>query len=282
MQLKNRKKRLSCFTLLELIVSMGVFAILMLALMQFFTSAQSIWTRSNTRYDMYDNARLALNLMAADLQCLYYDDYKADVSYFTVRGNDDKWTLSMATQRSDSSSSSACTNLTLVYYQYSKEDGTLKFKQVTDYEVDEADRKDNKTPRWITCDSKSNVLGVWESLGTWSVLAENIVSFPKPVCQYLPQAGTGEYVIDTPDNPPNKIPIPQRVILSMTLIESEAWNKLKAFGIENVTGLWERLKKLDNDITNVKTLMTSSKDNTEINLAKQSIQTFVQAVSIDR
>ena len=63
MLLKNRKKRLCCFTLLELLVSMGVFAILMLALMQFFTSAQSIWTRSNTRYDMYDNARLALNLM---------------------------------------------------------------------------------------------------------------------------------------------------------------------------------------------------------------------------
>ena len=84
MLLKRRKLRLCCFTLLELFVSMGVFAILMLALMQFFTSAQSIWTRSNTRYDMYDNARLALNLMATDLQCLYYDDYKTNAKYFDV------------------------------------------------------------------------------------------------------------------------------------------------------------------------------------------------------
>lgn len=73
MLLKRRKLRLCCFTLLELLVSMGVFAILMFALMQFFTSAQSIWTRSNTRYDMYDNARLALNLMATDLQCVISD-----------------------------------------------------------------------------------------------------------------------------------------------------------------------------------------------------------------
>lgn len=176
-----------------------------------------------------------------------------------------------ATQRSDSSS--ACTSLVLVYYQYDKVEGTLKFKQVTDYDAD------NKSRAWITKgESGTDVLSGLMSLGNWTVLAENIVYFPKPVCQYLPQAGTGNYVIGPPDN----IPIPQRVILSMTLIESEAWNKLKAFGIENVTGLWERLKVLDNDITNVKTLMTSSKDNTEINLAKQSIQTFVQAVSIDR
>lgn len=268
MLLKNRKKRLCCFTLLELLVSMGVFAILMLALMQFFTSAQSIWTRSNTRYDMYDNARLALNLMATDLQCLYYDDYKTNAKYFDVSGSDDKWTLSLATQRSDSSS--ACTSLVLVYYQYDKEKGTLSFKQVTDYDAD------NKRQDWITKgESGTDMLSGLMSLGNWTVLAENIVDFPVPTCQYL---SGNEYNTTNSDN----IPIPQRVILSMTLIDSEAWNKLKAFGIENVTGLWKKLEELDNDITNVKTLMTSSKDNTEINLAKQSLQTFVQAVSIDR
>lgn len=273
MLLKNRKKRLCCFTLLELLVSMGVFAILMLALMQFFTSAQSIWTRSNTRYDMYDNARLALNLMATDLQCLYYDDDKTNAKYFDVSGNDDKWTLSLATQRSDSSS--ACTSLVLVYYQYDKAEGTLKFKQVTDYDAD------NNNKQWITSDSGSGALSACQDLGTEldksPVLAENIVNFPVPTCQYLPQAGAKKYVIDTPDAPPNNIPIPQRVILSMTLIDSDTRKKLTPI-----------LASHEKDFKDVHGIAIKKEEDLKdwekpiADLAKQSIQTFVQAVSIDR
>ena len=270
MLLKNRKKRLCCFTLLELLVSMGVFAILMLALMQFFTSAQSIWTRSNTRYDMYDNARLALNLMATDLQCLYYDDDKTNAKYFDVSGNDDKWTLSLATQRSDSSS--ACTSLVLVYYQYDKAEGTLKFKQVTDYDAD------NNNKQWITSDSGSGALSACQDLGTEldksPVLAENIVNFPVPTCQYLPQAGAKKYVIGTP---PNNIPIPQRVILSMTLIDSDTRKKLTPI-----------LASHEKDFKDVHGIAIKKEEDLKdwekpiADLAKQSIQTFVQAVSIDR
>lgn len=270
MLLKRRKLRLCCFTLLELLVSMGVFAILMLALMQFFTSAQSIWTRSNTRYDMYDNARLALNLMATDLQCLYYDDYKTNAKYFDVSGSDDKWTLSLATQRSDSSS--ACTSLVLVYYQYDKEKGTLSFKQVTDYDAD------NKSQDWITKgESGIDMLSGLMSLGSWTVLAENIVNFPVPTCQYLPQAGAERYVIGTPDAPPNNIPIPQRVILSMTLIDSDTRKKL--------TPILTSYKKDFKDVYDIAIKKEEDLENVEkpiADLAKQSLQTFVQAVSIDR
>lgn len=263
MLLKRRKLRLCCFTLLELLVSMGVFAILMLALMQFFTSAQSIWTRSNTRYDMYDNARLALNLMATDLQCLYYDDYKTNAKYFDVSGSDDKWTLSLATQRSDSSS--ACTSLVLVYYQYDKAEGTLKFKQVTDYDAD------NNNKQWITSDSGSNALSECENLGTKlaesPVLAENIVNFPKPVCQY-------------PDNTaytPSPGTYPPRVILSMTLIDSDTRKKLTPI-----------LASQEKDFKDVHGIAIKKEEDLEdwekpiADLAKQSLQTFVQAVSIDR
>lgn len=270
MLLKRWKLRLCCFTLLELLVSMGVFAILMFALMQFFTSAQSIWTRSNTRYDMYDNARLALNLMATDLQCLYYDDDKTNAKYFDASGNNNKWTLSLATQRSDSSS--ACTSLVLVYYQYDKAEGTLKFKQVTDYDADE-NIKD-----WITKgESGTDVLSGLMSLGSWTVLAENIVDFPVPTCQYLRQAGTGNYVTDDPKNPPDQIPVPQRVILSMTLIDSDTRKKLTPI-----------LASQEKDFKDVHGIAIKKEEDLEdgekpiADLAKQSLQTFVQAVSIDR
>lgn len=71
-----RKKIKRCFTLLELMVSMGVFAILMLALMQFFSSAQNIWTASNTKTELYENAKIAMNLIATDLMNLYYEHGK--------------------------------------------------------------------------------------------------------------------------------------------------------------------------------------------------------------
>lgn len=263
MLLKRRKLRLCCFTLLELLVSMGVFAILMLALMQFFTSAQSIWTRSNTRYDMYDNARLALNLMAADLQCLYYDDYKTNAKYFDVSGTANNWTLSMATQRSDSSS--ACTSLVLVYYQYDKAEGTLSFKQVTDYDAD------NKGQDWITKgESGTDVLLGLKSLGSWTVLAENIVDFPVPTCQYL---SGNKYNTTNPDN----IPIPQRVILSMTLIDSDTRKKLTpilASHKKDFKDVYDIAIKKEEDLVDGEKPIAD--------LAKQSIQTFVQAVSIDR
>lgn len=62
------------FTLVEVIVSMAVFAILMLGLMQFFSSAQGLWTSTGKRNISYDEARTAMNMLAADLMCAYYEE----------------------------------------------------------------------------------------------------------------------------------------------------------------------------------------------------------------
>jgi len=68
---KNRKIR--AFTLLEVLVSMAVFTVLMLALMQFFGAAQKIWTGTGQKNIMYENARVAMDLMSRDLQCAFYE-----------------------------------------------------------------------------------------------------------------------------------------------------------------------------------------------------------------
>lgn len=62
------------FTLVEVIVSMAVFAILMLGLMQFFSSAQNLWTSTGKRNISYDEARTAMNMLATDLMCAYYEE----------------------------------------------------------------------------------------------------------------------------------------------------------------------------------------------------------------
>ncbi len=69
---KCRKKQF--FTLLEVMVSMGVFALLMLALMQFFSAAQTAWERSGGRAELFDSARVATQLLYNDLYASFYGD----------------------------------------------------------------------------------------------------------------------------------------------------------------------------------------------------------------
>lgn len=75
--MKNRhrksKRKIRQFTLVELLVAMAVFSVIMLVLMQFFNSAQRLWTASANKTEMFENARIAINLMARDLQCAYYN-----------------------------------------------------------------------------------------------------------------------------------------------------------------------------------------------------------------
>ena len=66
--------RKSSFTLLEIIVAMGVFSLLMAMTMQFFSGAQRIWSSSESRNTVYSDARVAMDLMATLLQSTYYKE----------------------------------------------------------------------------------------------------------------------------------------------------------------------------------------------------------------
>ncbi len=60
------------FTLVELIVAMAVFSILLLLMLQFFSGAQRIWNGMEKRNEIYANARVAMDLMTAQLQNTFY------------------------------------------------------------------------------------------------------------------------------------------------------------------------------------------------------------------
>lgn len=61
------------FTLIELVVAMGVFALLMLVLLSLFSSAQKAWTRLNQESEVFENAQIAMDLIGRELQCTYYE-----------------------------------------------------------------------------------------------------------------------------------------------------------------------------------------------------------------
>ncbi|MBN2641284.1 MAG: type II secretion system protein, partial [Victivallales bacterium] len=67
--MKNNSIHRSYFTLVELLVSMGVFSLIMLSLLTLFNSSQKIWARSTAKDSLYSNARVALDLLTYDIQC---------------------------------------------------------------------------------------------------------------------------------------------------------------------------------------------------------------------
>ncbi len=62
------------YTLVELLMAMAIFAIISVIMMRFFSSAQQIWSKASQKNVLYADARVALDIMTADLQSALYDN----------------------------------------------------------------------------------------------------------------------------------------------------------------------------------------------------------------
>ncbi len=69
---KNRSKHF--YTLVELLMAMAIFAIISVIMMRFFSSAQQIWSKASQKNVLYADARVALDIMTAELQNAMYDN----------------------------------------------------------------------------------------------------------------------------------------------------------------------------------------------------------------
>ena len=67
-------KKNTPFTLLELILAMGILMIIMVIMLSFFSAAQKAWMSSSANAEIYENARVAMDLMTRDLQAALYND----------------------------------------------------------------------------------------------------------------------------------------------------------------------------------------------------------------
>ena len=60
------------FTLVELLVSLGVFSILLVLFMQFFSGMRLTWTNTEKRGDVSSDARIAMNMLSTLISATYY------------------------------------------------------------------------------------------------------------------------------------------------------------------------------------------------------------------
>lgn len=71
----NRKKmKISRFTLVELLVAMGVFSVLLLVSMQIFSSSRRLWLNSERQNRAYADVRTAMEFITSRIQTQAYSD----------------------------------------------------------------------------------------------------------------------------------------------------------------------------------------------------------------
>ncbi len=71
--MKKSKRIFRSFTLLEIIVAVGIFMVLLGLLLQFFSGARKLMVDSDYKNSLNANARAAMNLMALSLQSIVYE-----------------------------------------------------------------------------------------------------------------------------------------------------------------------------------------------------------------
>ena len=70
----RRKNIVRPYTIIEVMVAMGIFLVMMTIMMQFFTSAQKVWSLASKKNMLYADARVAMNLITRELQSMLYDN----------------------------------------------------------------------------------------------------------------------------------------------------------------------------------------------------------------
>ena len=215
-----RKNKKSFFTLLEVLVSMGVFSLLMLALMQFFSAAQGVWERTGNKAELFESAKTAMDIIANDLACAYYEmDHDSSYQFFQITSTDADEIVFAAQKESGN-----------VQLCYKWDSATWKLYR---YEKTEASAFSSGTanPTWFTRSGKTDWINEMVSgvVNESHLLAENVLDF----------SATAKKRTSNPSPPPPIVlsPItvsasaedkfPEVVIVSMTMLSNDAQEKLR-------------------------------------------------------
>jgi len=273
-----RKQKKSYFTLLEVLVSMGVFSLLMLALMQFFSAAQGVWEKTGTRAEMFDSARIAMETLAADLSSAYYqNDFDAtQIQYFAYDESNLPGKVVFAAQLEDGSAE-IC---------YSWENGNL-YRKVLKENGDETNASPFKNnvanPPWFTRNEPKPGTGSRTWVGNVAVngdaILENILAFSLTVYDK-----SGAKFTEVPKTEGSYIQIPYMVRIQMVVVSSDALEKLANRGKANLSDVitfYKNTSGLSEKILKGTPPNDNNADTDEMILFK-GCQVFNRAVVIDR
>ena len=70
----QQKKRTNQFTLVELLAAMGILVVMMLFIFQFINAAETAWSQTGSNTRVYENARVAFDLISRDLKSAIASD----------------------------------------------------------------------------------------------------------------------------------------------------------------------------------------------------------------
>ena len=102
------------FTLVEVLIAMSVLSVFLLGLMQFYSSTETVLNSGIERAEMFERARIAMDMMANDLTCVYYSQTDDDLIPFRPNGKGSYFEAS--TVRPEKVNTKAKTNIVGVKY----------------------------------------------------------------------------------------------------------------------------------------------------------------------
>ncbi len=213
-----RKNKKTFFTLLEVLVSMGVFSLLMLALMQFFSAAQGVWERTGNKAELFESAKTTMDIIANDLTCAYYEvDHDSNYQFFSI-DKDKPNEVVFAAQKEDGNAQIAYgwDSDTWKVYRYEKKESDV-FTAGTAIPSGNWFTRSGKTA-WITDMTGPSGSPAWKNESY--CLAENVLDFS--VTAYKRKA------LNTPISVSASASdkFPDIVMVSMIILSNDAHEKL--------------------------------------------------------
>ena len=111
------------FTLVEVLIAMSVLSVFLLGLMQFYSSTENVLSSGLEKTEMFERARIAMDMMANDLTCVYYSQTDKELKPVNIQSN----SFEVATVRPEKLNKSAKTNIVAVKYHWNSGQQTLVY-----------------------------------------------------------------------------------------------------------------------------------------------------------
>ena len=112
------------FTLVEVLIAMSVLSVFLLGLMQFYSSTETVLSSGVERTEMFERARIAMDMMANDLTCIYYSQTDDDLTPFEYSENS---YFQVSTVRPEKLNTEAKTNIVGAKYSWNTSKQTLVY-----------------------------------------------------------------------------------------------------------------------------------------------------------
>ena len=112
------------FTLVEVLIAMSVLSVFLLGLLQFYSSTETVLSSGIERTEMFERARIAMDMMANDLTCVYYSQTDDDLTPFHHSENK---SFEVSTVRPEKLNTTAKTNIVGVKYEWNNSKHSLVY-----------------------------------------------------------------------------------------------------------------------------------------------------------